>query len=67
MPSISDQVRQIICESKMSAYSIWMAAGIDQSRMSRFLAGKARLSMERLDGNGEFLNLQVLKGKSKGR
>ena len=61
MGSISDQVRRIIRESKMSAYSIYMATGIDQSSMSRFLAGKAGLSMERLDGIGELLNLHVVK------
>jgi transcriptional regulator with XRE-family HTH domain len=71
MPKLTDQLRSSIDGADMSRYAICKAVGLDQSTLSRFMAGKAGLSVETIDKIGELLRLQLVmskdSGKSKGR
>jgi transcriptional regulator with XRE-family HTH domain len=59
---LSDQVRQAIGASGLSRYRICRSIGLDQSTMSRFMAGKGGLSLETLDALWELLGLRVVGG-----
>jgi transcriptional regulator with XRE-family HTH domain len=56
----SDQIRDAVNASGMSRYAICKAIGFNQGAMSRFMAGKAGLSMEMLDLLAELLGLAVV-------
>ena len=68
---LSDQLRAAIDASGMSRYAICAAIGLDQSVMSRFMAGASGLSVENIDRLGELLGLALVttnkpaKGKAK--
>jgi transcriptional regulator with XRE-family HTH domain len=68
---LSDQLRQAIDASGMSRYAIAKAIGLDQSVLSRFMAGKSGLAVETIDNIGELLGLRIVTekkpSKSKGR
>jgi transcriptional regulator with XRE-family HTH domain len=68
---LSDQLRQAIDASGMSRYAIAKAIGLDQSVLSRFMAGKSGLAVETIDNIGELLGLRIViekkPSKSKGR
>jgi hypothetical protein len=60
---LSDQLRQAIDASVMSRYAVCKALNLDQGLMSRFMAGKAGLSVETIDKLGELLGLQLVTTK----
>ncbi len=57
----SDQIREAVDASEMSRYAICKAIDLDQGTMSRFMAGKAGLSMEVLDKLADLLELTITK------
>jgi transcriptional regulator with XRE-family HTH domain len=59
----SDQVRRAVEASGLTRYRIWQETGIDQSTLSKFVTGKAALSMEALDKLADLLDLNVTAGK----
>ena len=56
---ISDQIRAAIDVTPVSRYRIAQETGIDEGTVSRFMAGKAGLSMKALDKLGEYLGLEL--------
>jgi len=68
---LSDQLRAAIDASEMSRYAIAKAIGLDQSVLSRFMAGKCGLAVRTIDKLGELLGLRIVveqaPRKSKGR
>lgn len=63
MPTVTEQLRKAIEKSPLSRYAICKATGIDQSRMSKFMAG-GKLTMEQCDSVCEVLKLKLSpKGK----
>ena len=63
--ALTDQVRRAVNDSPLSRYAICKAAGIDQAVMSRFMAGKAGLSLKSLDALADALGLELKKRKGK--
>jgi len=67
MGVISDVLRQAIEESGMTRSRISQETGVDESVLSRFMAG-ANLTMRHADTLAEFLGLELRrKGRSKTR
>jgi len=60
---ISDQIRGAIESAGVSRYRIEIETGIDKATLSRFMNGKAGMSVETLDKLGEFLGLEIVKRK----
>jgi transcriptional regulator with XRE-family HTH domain len=60
IPSLSDQLRRAIDSSGMSRYAVAKAVGLDQSVLSRFMAGKSGLAIETIDRIGALLRLRVV-------
>ena len=60
---LSDQLRRAIEQSGETRYAIWKATGIDQASLSRFMAGKARLSLDAVDLIAEYLDLSITKNR----
>jgi transcriptional regulator with XRE-family HTH domain len=63
MQKLSAQLRQLIDSSGMSRYAVAKAIDLDQATLSRFMSGKAGLSVETIDRLGELLHLQLLTTK----
>ncbi len=61
---LSDQVRAAVDRSSMSRYAICKAAQIDQSSLSKFMAGSVGLSMDSMDRLAEVLDLRIVTPKS---
>jgi hypothetical protein len=57
---LSDQLRAAIDASGMSRYAICAAIKLDQSVMSRFMAGTSGLSVPMIDAIGELLGLKIV-------
>lgn len=62
---LSDQLRRAIRESDLSRYAICKATGIDQSAMSKFLAGRVGLGLASVDRLADFLGLKLVKHVTK--
>ncbi len=62
---LSDQLRQAVRDSGLSRYAICKATGIDQSTMSKFLAGRVGLGLESIDRLADFLGLKLVKHVTK--
>jgi transcriptional regulator with XRE-family HTH domain len=58
--TLSDQIRYAVDRSGMSRYAICNAIGLNQSTMSRFMNGKAGLSLAVLDKLAEVIGLVVV-------
>jgi len=56
---LSDQIRKAIATCGESRYAISKATGIAQETLSRFMTGKAGLSMPVLDRLGEYLGWEL--------
>jgi transcriptional regulator with XRE-family HTH domain len=64
----SDQIREAANASRMSRYRICAEIKLSQPAMSRFMAGKAGLSLAVLDRLADLLGLDVvMRPKPKGR
>lgn len=63
--TISEQLRQAIEASEVSRYRIAQETGIDQSALSKFMAGKRGMNLETLDILGEYLGLELVPIKAK--
>jgi plasmid maintenance system antidote protein VapI len=71
MAKLTDQLREAIDASGASRYAVAKAIDLDQSTLSRFMAGKAGLALDTLDRLGELLGLKLVAtkkpAKGKGR
>ena len=71
MVKLTDQLREAIDASGLSRYAVCKAIGVDQSTISRFMAGKAGLALDTVDKLGELLGLKLVAtkkpAKDKGR
>lgn len=57
---LSEQVRRAIKASGRSQYWVAITAGIPRETVSRFLAGKRRVSQDTLDAIGKVLRLRIV-------
>ncbi len=59
MAKLTDQLSKAIDHNAqgMTRYAICKASGLDQSTLSRFMAGKSGLALETVDKLGELLGL----------
>ena len=57
--TISEQLREAIGKSSLSAYELAEAAGVDRSVLSRFLNGKRSITLETFDRLAEVLKLRL--------
>ena len=57
---LSQQLRDAIDASGMSRYAICKATGIDQAAMSRFMAGRAGMTLANIDAVFQLLELDVM-------
>lgn len=66
---LSEQIRRAIIASGITPYRICKDIGITQPSMTRFMSGKAWLSMPTLDRIAALLDLNIATGKDpqKGR
>lgn len=62
---LSDEIRDAVRSSGWTCYRISQATGISQATLSRFMSGKAGLSMAYLDIVGELLGIHVVKTTKK--
>jgi ribosome-binding protein aMBF1 (putative translation factor) len=62
---LTDQIRRAINESGVSRYRLWKETGIDQAVLSRFVAGKAGMTLKSLDVLADALGLRIVAGRSK--
>ena len=62
---LTDQIRRAIDESGVSRYRLWKETGIDQAVLSRFMAGKAGMTLKSLDVLADALGLRVVADRSK--
>ena len=56
---LSDQLRAAVDSSGMSRLAIGRGIGLDRAAMSRFMNGKAGLSLETIDRLAAFLGLRL--------
>lgn len=64
---LSDQIRRAIDGSDLSRYRLALMSEIDHAAMSRFMAGRAGLSLAALDRLAEVLGLRVMTRPTRGR
>jgi transcriptional regulator with XRE-family HTH domain len=60
---LTDQLRQVIDDCRLTRYEIAKQTGIDESALAKFYNGKRGLSMEALNALGEFLQLTITLGR----
>jgi transcriptional regulator with XRE-family HTH domain len=61
---LSDQIRKAVDASGLSRYRIAKEIGIVESAISKFMAGKGGLSLEKLDALAELLGLSLTKSRA---
>jgi len=59
-PSVTAQLQQAIEASGLTRYEICKLTDIEQSAMSRFMAGERGLTTASLDRLGELLDLEII-------
>ena len=64
---LTDQMRQAIDDSGLTRYQIAKATGIDESALAKFYNGHRGLSMDALNGLGEYLQLTITLGRKPGK
>lgn len=64
-PKLTDEIRQAVDASDLSRYRICKLLDIAESTMSRFMSGKAGLSLDTLDSLAKLLDLHVSAGTPK--
>ena len=57
--TISEQLREAIGRSDLSAYELAEAAGVNRSVLSRFLNGRRSITLETLDRLADVLKLRL--------
>ena len=62
---LTDQIRRAINEFGVSRYRLWKETGIDQAVLSRFVAGKAGMTLKSLDVLADALGLRIVADRSK--
>lgn len=60
---LSDEVRTLVKNCGISRYRISKVTGIDESVLSRFVAGTHGMELATLDKLAEFLDLHITTGK----
>jgi transcriptional regulator with XRE-family HTH domain len=63
--TFSGEIREAIKRSGLSRYAICKELGMEQSQLSRFVAGKCWLGEQNLDALAELLGLHVSTRKEK--
>lgn len=58
--AISDQLRVAIETCGLSRYAVAKRAGVEQAVLSRFMAGKAGMSLKSIDAVGRVLGLRLI-------
>ena len=61
--TLTDEIRQAVDASGMSRYRICKRLDIAESTLSRFMSGKAGLSLDTLDRLANLLDLHLAAGK----
>ena len=64
---MSDRLREAIDGSGLSRYAICKACDIDKGTMSRFMSKQVGLSLETIDRLADFLGMELVKRRRKGR
>jgi transcriptional regulator with XRE-family HTH domain len=59
-PTVSEQLRRIIDGCGLTRYEIAKRTGVEQSQLSRFMAGERGLSTATLDALGKLLDLEII-------
>ena len=68
MSKICDKLRQAIERSPKSRYRLWQETGIEQSQLSRFMAGTRVLGIESIEKLATALDFElVMQKKTKKR
>jgi plasmid maintenance system antidote protein VapI len=57
--TISEQLRDLIAKSDLSAYELAEASGVDRSVLSRFINGKRSITLDTVDRLAEVLKLRL--------
>ena len=66
--SLGDQIRHAVIDSGISQYRLCEMLGITKGPMSRFMSGKAGLTLKHLDMIADLLDLNITVGpKGKAR
>ncbi len=63
----SDQIRQAIGDSGETRYRIAQETGINEAALGKFFHGERGLSLDSLDKLAEYLGLEVVTKRRKGR
>ncbi len=66
-PPLSDQIRQAIADCGETRYRIAKEACINEAALGKFFHGERGLSLESLDKLGDYLELEVVSKRKKGR
>jgi len=64
---LSDQIRRAIADSEHTRYRIAQETGINEGALGAFFHGQRGMSLESLDKLAEFLGLEVVTKRRKGR
>ncbi len=64
---LTEQLRQAILDAGETRYAICKATGIGQDVLSRFMSGERGLSNRVMDRLGEYLKLELVSRRQKGR
>ncbi len=70
LPMMGNRLKEVLEREEVTAYRLWKDLGINQGQLSRFLSGKASMSLENLERIADYLgyDLALLKriGPGKG-